>query len=53
MLVIDRENDSVLLGTRPKLISRLWSCLSGFTEVHILTNFKTFSFFRDSRIFLL
>lgn len=33
MLVIDRENDSVLLGTRPKLISRLWSCLSGFTEV--------------------
>ncbi|CAJ2634807.1 unnamed protein product [Trifolium pratense] len=32
MLVIDRENDHVLLGTRPKFISQLWSCLSGFTE---------------------
>ncbi|CAI8610279.1 unnamed protein product [Vicia faba] len=32
MLVIDRENDRVLLGTRPKVISRVWSCLAGFTE---------------------
>ncbi|CAK8563376.1 unnamed protein product [Lathyrus sativus] len=32
MLVIDRENDCVLLGTRPKVISRVWSCLAGFAE---------------------
>jgi hypothetical protein len=53
MLVIDRENDRVLLGTRPKFISQLWSCLSGFIEVCVLTNFKMFFFFRDSRISLL
>ncbi|XP_057420694.1 nudix hydrolase 19, chloroplastic isoform X2 [Lotus japonicus] len=32
MLVIDRENDLVLLGKRPKHVYQLWSCLSGFTE---------------------
>jgi hypothetical protein len=53
MLVIDRENDRVLLGTRPKFVSQLWSCLSGFIEVCVLTNFKTFLFFKDSRISLL
>jgi hypothetical protein len=52
MLVIDRENDRVLLGTRPKFVSQLWSCLSGFIEVRVLTKFKTL-FFKDSIISLL
>lgn len=47
MLVIDRENDCILLGTRPKVISRVWSCLAGFAEVRVLTIFKESSSSRD------
>ncbi|KAK7330137.1 hypothetical protein VNO77_24323 [Canavalia gladiata] len=32
MLVIDRKNDCVLLASRRMRVSRLYSCLSGFTE---------------------
>jgi len=34
MLVIDRENDRALLAKRPMRLHRLYTCLSGFTEVH-------------------
>ncbi|KAK7388717.1 hypothetical protein VNO78_23544 [Psophocarpus tetragonolobus] len=32
MLVIDRENDRALLAKRPMRLTRLYTCLSGFTE---------------------
>jgi len=43
MLVIDRENDRALLAKRPMRLHRLYTCLSGFTEVHF-DSFKTFYF---------
>ncbi|KAK4777980.1 hypothetical protein SAY87_018167 [Trapa incisa] len=32
MLVIDRENDSVLLSRQSRFVPRMWSCLAGFIE---------------------
>ncbi|XP_054793693.1 nudix hydrolase 19, chloroplastic-like [Prosopis cineraria] len=32
MLVIDRENDSILLGRKSSFVPRMWSCLAGFIE---------------------
>ncbi|KAI4380672.1 hypothetical protein MLD38_006837 [Melastoma candidum] len=32
MLVIDRENDSVLLSRQSRFVPRMWSCLAGFLE---------------------
>lgn len=40
MLVIDKDNDSVLLSRQSRFVPRMWSCLAGFIEVcfsfHIL-----------------
>lgn len=52
MLVIDRENDRALLAKRPMRIARLYTCLSGFTEVHVLIILRHFHFVaRSQKVF--